>query len=501
MADNKSSRILKDLKIKKEGYWSGIEEKEVLALFHSASKRVPAYKDFLRKNKINPDRINTLQDFKLVPSIDKENYLHAYPHEKLFWNRSTMRPATIHATSGSTGESNYFYREYAFDLRRETIIENFFRNNKATLKGPTLFIITFGMGIWSAGTGIYTGVYLATNRNNHPISLISPGINKIDTLKILRNLAPRYKQVIIAGYPPFVKDILDDAMYEGLDIKKMNPRFIFTGEAFTEEFRDYLIAKTGINNMYLDTMNTYGTSEFGPTAVETPVSILARRLAYKDKKIFKELFGDIVKTPTIAQYIPYFVNFESENGELLITGDGPTPLIKYRSGDNGGILTHKQLNETLLNNGIDLEKESKELGFSDHTWSTPFVFVYERKNLAASLYGILIYPEFIKTALFDRRISQFLTGKFTMVTKYTNLKNQYLEINLELKKGEKFKKQHEEIALRKIAEVLKHKSSEYRELFRNMKEKVYPKLLFWPYEYPEYFTPGSKQKWVKNDKI
>lgn len=495
------NHILKDIRTKQENYWAKIKEKEILNLFHDAAKRVPAYKDFLKRNKINPKKIRTLQGFKTVPPTNKDNYLRAYSYKALFWDGQIKKPITIHSTSGSTGEPTYFQREFRFDLRREIIIENFFKLNKASVIEPTLFIITFGMGVWSAGVGIYTAAYLAINRNKLPISIVSPGVSKTEVLKILRNLAPHYKQVIIAGYPAFIKDILDDAAQEGLEIKKMNLRLVFTGEVFPEEFRDYLLSKARIKNIFLDTMNTYGTSEFGATAIETPLAILARRLLHKNKNIFRDLFGNITKTPTLAQYIPYFINFEDDNGELFITGDSPTPLIKYQSGDSGGALTFKQLKRVLSNGGINLYKECKKLGISEQIYKLPFVFVYERKNLTASLYGILIYPEFVKTALFNKRLNQFLTGKFTMLTKYDRHQNQHLEINLELKKGVKLKKGYKKIALKRIVEVLRQKSSEYKELSLNMKERVYPKLIFWPYEYPKYFTPGLKQKWVNRAKI
>jgi phenylacetate-CoA ligase len=492
-----SEAILRDLKTKKEDYWLQVKEKEILRLFHSTSKRVLAYKDFLKKHRIDPKKIKTLKDFELVPLINKNNYLRVYPYEKLVCDENIKKPITIHSTSGSTGEPTYFQRELKFDLRREIIIENFFRYNEITITGPTLLVIAFGMGVWSAGTGIYTASYLATNINKFPISIISPGVNKIEVLKILRKLAPNFKQVIIAGYPPLVKDVIDDALYENINIRKFNLRFIFTGENFTEEFRNYLSDKVGIKNIFIDTMNTYGTSELGPVAVETPLTILVMRLAHTHQNIFRGLFGDIIKTPTLAQYIPYFINFECVNGELFFTGDNTIPLVKYQSGDHGGILTFKQLKEILSKNGVSLEDEAKKLGISKYIYELPLVFVYERKNLCTTLYGILIYPEFIKTALFDKKLSRFLTSKYTMITKYDRKQNQYLEINLELKRGVGFKKHYKKIALKRIVEVLKEKSSEFRELSDNLKERTHPKLVFWSYEYPKYFTPGTKQNWVK----
>ena len=497
MIELNEGNILRDIKNKPEIYWSKIKEKEILNLFHSAAIKVPAYKDFLNKNKINHNKISTLQDFGLVPPISKDSYLKAYPYKDLFWNGTTKNTFTLHSTSGSTGEATYFQRNFASDFRRQVIIESFFRSNPLTITEPTLFVITFGMGIWSAGMGIYTAAYLASNKNKIPISIISPGINKIETLKILKKLAPNYKQVILVGYPPFIKDIVDEALENHINIRRINLRFVFTGEAFTEEFRDYLMDRTKVDNLFLDTMNTYGTSEFGATAIETPLAILARRLAYKNKAIFKDLFGNITKTPTIAQYIPYFVNFQSHNGELFVTGDNPMPLVKYQSGDNGGVLSFEQLKHNLLSNGFDLSKEAKRLNISKYIYKIPLVYVYERKNLAASLYGILIYPEFVKSALFDRRLTNFVTGKFTMRTRYSNKQNQYLEINIELKRGKKNKKHFEQICNKIILKKLREKSSEFRELSDNLKARANPKLLFWPYEYPEFFTADNKQKWVK----
>ena len=41
------------LKTKPESYWLTRGERRVLNLFHLMARRVPAYKDFLKKNKIN----------------------------------------------------------------------------------------------------------------------------------------------------------------------------------------------------------------------------------------------------------------------------------------------------------------------------------------------------------------------------------------------------------------------------------------------------------------
>jgi phenylacetate-CoA ligase len=495
------NNIHKNFYKKGSDYWDYVGKKMALGLFKAMSKRVPAYKDFLKRNKINPEKIKTFKDLSYVPTINKNNYLRYYPFDKLVWDGNMNNPSTIHSTSGSTGEPTYFQREFKNDLAREFIIERFFMQNSLTLKGPTLFIITFGMGVWSAGMGMYTGAYLACNYNNFPISIISPGVNKVEVIKIFKKIARSFKQIIIAGYPPFVKDIIDEVLEEGLDLKKMNLRFVFTGESFPEEFRDYLMEKAYIRNVFTDTMNTYGTSEVGPTGVETPLTIFIKRMAYKNNYLFEDIFGKKECMPTLVQYVPYFVNLESLNGEILFTVNSRIPLVRYQSGDKGGVLLFDNVEKILDRNGINLMKEVKKLGIDKYISKLPFVYIYERKDLAATLYGILIYPEFIKKALFNNKISRFLTGKFTMITRYNSKRNQYLEINLELKRSfNKIKSEDKKNVLKIIVDTLRKNSSEYRELSNNIKSRAYPKLLFWPYQYPKYFLFANKQKWVEKEK-
>src|SRR5687768_17248694 len=59
-------------------YWEQKGIERALQLFHAASERVPAYKDFLKKNHINPSLIQTAEDFKQVPTVNKNNYLKIY---------------------------------------------------------------------------------------------------------------------------------------------------------------------------------------------------------------------------------------------------------------------------------------------------------------------------------------------------------------------------------------------------------------------------------------
>lgn len=498
-AELKADKILAFLRQKNSDFWSKEREKNALALFKNASSRVPAYKDFLKKHRVNPDKIKTWKDFELLPSTDKKSYLREYPLEKLSWDGHLSKPIVYTSTSGSTGEPFYFPREQKLDWQYSILAEEFLKNSSYSTDGPTLVIIGFGMGVWIGGIITYKAFEIAAQRSNLPVSIITPGINKNEIFHALRNLSPHYRETILIGYPPFIKDVLDEALEEGINLKKLNMRLLFAAESFTEKFRDYVVKKAGVRNPVLDTLNIYGTADIGAMAYETPTSILIRRLAMKNPKLFKEIFHDVTKTPTLAQYNPLFMTFEAQGEDILLTGDNTLPLIRYSIGDHGGVVSFKEINEKLKSNGIDLKKEASRLNIIKYLSEAPLTYVYERKDFSTTLYGLQIYPEVIREVLLDEPHGLHLTGKFSMLTKFDSKNNQYLEINLELKKGKKSNKQIEKHLLDTLVLNLRKKISEFRELHDYLGKRALPKVVFWPHEHHLHFRPGIKQKWVKKE--
>ncbi|MDO8574492.1 MAG: hypothetical protein Q7R86_02605 [bacterium] len=492
-------RILKFLKTKKSSFWSREREKNALTLFKEASRRVPAYKDFLRKHHVNPAKIKTFKDFELLPTTDKKSYLREYPLEKLAWDGHLNKPLVYTSTSGSTGEPFYFPREQRLDWQYSILAEEFLKNSSYGTGGPTLVIVGFGMGVWIGGIITYKAFEIAAQNNNLPVSIITPGINKGEIFHALRNLSPQYKETILVGYPPFIKDVLDEAQDEGINLKKLNLRLLFAAESFSEKFRDYIIKKTNIKNLFLNTLNIYGTADIGAMAYETPISILVRRLAIKNPKLFKDIFNDVNKTPTLAQYNPFFITFESPNKEILLTGENTIPLIRYAIGDHGGILSFSELEKTFKNSNLNLQEEAQRSGIKKTIAETPFVYVYERSDLSTKLSGAIIYPEHIREGLHHEDLEEFLTGKFTLITKHDKKHNQYLEINIELKPGTRKSGQLEKITRDVVIKSLLDKNAEYKYLFNMTPDRVKPKIIFWEHGHPTHFKQGIKQKWVKKE--
>ncbi len=382
-------------------------------------------------------------------------------------------------------------------MQSSVIHEIFFNENANPSRGGTLAVICFGMGVWIGGIITYQALRFMQGRG-YPISIITPGINKGEIFKILSNLAPSFKEILLIGYPPFIKDILDEAPQHGIHLKRYSVRLLFAAEAFTENFRDYCARKVGMKNPLRDSMNIYGSADIGTMSFETPLSILIRRIATKKPKLFNDIFSPITKTPTLTQYIPSFISFDlSPEGEILLTGDSATPLIRYSIGDHGGVHSFAQMKAICKEHDVDLDVEAKRAGIDKLLYELPFVYVYERADLSTTLYGLQIYPETIREVLFQKPFDTILTGKCTIITKFSDDQNQYLEINIEVQKGARVDVAMEKKLIAEIIKNLREKNSEFRELSDFLKEKVLLHIVCWQSEDPLYFKPGIKQKWVQ----
>ncbi len=456
---------------------------------------VPAYGRFLRQNKIKVDQIHTIGDLANVPLTSKSNYLRQNAFPDLFWGGNLKNSHILTSTSGSTGKPTYFARSHEVDEHSSIVHELIFRTSSLKHKESTLVIVCFGMGVWIGGLITYQAFELMSRRG-YPISILTPGINKAEILKTLRDLAPHYKQLILAGYPPFLKDVIDEAVESGISFDKHRVMLLFAAEAFTENFRDHVLERANVQNSLTDAVNIYGSADIGTMAFETPLSILARRLALKNEKLFAELFRGTTKTPTLAQYLPQFVSFEAPNGEILVSGDSALPLMRYSIGDHGGVYSFAELSERFKTHGIDLKREARAAGIGPHIRELPFVYVYERLDLSTTLYGLQIYPETIREVLLDKRFNEVLTGKLSLITKFDEEQNQYLEINLELKPHKEAGKVIASEISTEIVRNLREKNSEFHELSDFLGKRSEPRLVFWKYEDPLYFKPGIKQAWV-----
>ena len=144
----------------------------------------------------------------------------------------------------------------------------------------------------------------------------------------------------------------------------------------------------------------------------------------------------------------------------------------------------------------------KKAGIKDAVLKLPFVYVFERADSTTTFVGINIPAEYIRRA-FETAASlrALTTGKFTMITKVDRRQNQTLEVNVELKKGVEGHRRIMQSAQKAIWDGLMKFSTEYNYLYsggsKAYKQRLMPRVRLWPYQDSRYFSPGTKQKWVK----
>lgn len=472
-------------------YWNNASQKQAMDFFHLAAERVPAYKDVLKEYKIKPNEIKTFDDFKKLPVIDKENYVHKYPLDQRCIDGNIASGNIFSISSGSTGEPQYWSKDQTIDEQNEWLFELIFKNSFELESRKTLLLSAFTLGTWVAGTSMFVLSLSASNRG-YPLVVVSTSINVQDILRTAAKLGPLYDQTVIAGYPPFVKDVLEEGRALGIEWDKLNTKFVFGGEAISEPWRDYVLKKVGAKNPLTDAVNLFGTAEGGAMGIETPPAISLKRLAHNRPELSKKLFNS-ERMPAIYQYNPTMRFFESINDELVFSIGGPMPLIRYNLHDSGGVLRRDELDKFLKKNGTKLFSDVKPSDYKKYNYGLPFVYLFGRPHNNATLYSVNIYPENIKAVLEDLSVADNVTGKFKMSTEFDEDMNQYLLLRVELAKGKKISSSLKNKILSLISSRVPKLNSEYGRLAEEIGKKAIPRLELFENGDPIFRPGGIKQ--------
>lgn len=465
-------------------------------LFNEMVVRVPAYQSFLHSKGIRVDTIKSFSELSGIPSVDKDNYLRSYERAQVCWDGSFGKGFwVVSTTSGSTGQPFYFPRTAEQDIQYAITAERYLVSNFNIDKKSTIYIVAFPMGAWIGGLFTYEAARRVAEKG-YDLSVITPGIHKQSIIDAIKQLSGSFDQVIIGAYAPFLKDILEDGERSGIDWKALDVKFIFSAEAFSENFRDYVAKKVSLRNIYKDTLNHYGTVDLGTMAHETPLSVMIRRWLVENN-LLGNIFPESVKQPTLCQYDPTMFFFEEVDNTLLCSARSGIPLLRYDLKDYGGVYSYDRMKNLLLELNFDIEAEARRLGIADTLQNQPFVYVYERKDFSVSYYAANIYPEPIKKALLNDELNTNVTGKFTMSVDYDKDGQQKLRVTVECAQdGKSTDDDLRDRVAKVVHECLLHESTEYPEIFRMIGDGARPVIALKPYEDEQYFRPGTKQKWV-----
>lgn len=464
-----------------------------LRLFHEAARRVPAYRDFLKKAGVKAETIRTLKDFRHVPETDKPSYFSRYSLEELSWDGSLADAKYVSTSSGSTGVPFFWPRGEEQDVVTGLIAERIWRGLFEATAGSTLFVNSFSLGTWIAGMEFFNSARWTAERGTK-LTIVSPGIDKHEAVRQIQKLAPFFSRTVLAGYPPFVKDILDHGTASGVDWKRMDLKLFVAGESISESWRDSTLALMGHpKSDPARIINLYGMAEAGMTAHDTPVSILLRRE-------LETLGGTYLPEPArvtgLYQYYPSARYFEVVDGDsLLLSANAGLPLIRYSTRDSGGIIEYAAL---MKEHGPALMRAAARAKVDLTAWRMPFVYLHGRKDLSLSLYAVNIYIENVKYALEHSASARRLSGLFTMSVGHEPNLDPRFDITIELEdRGAPRARLTEQLA-EEIVSAIASVNSEYAKLYSVVGEKARPHVTLVPRGALDTL-PGRKHRWVKRE--
>jgi phenylacetate-CoA ligase len=367
-----------------------------------ARRHVPAYRQFLEAQGYRDDpHLDLAQRFRLLPIMDKDNYIKAYSTEaRCRGGTIPLRFTQIDESSGSSGRPYNWVRGQRELHNMHLEMSQFARY----LFGEDLVVINaFSMGAWATGVNVAEAL-----RRVAMVKSTGPDLDKIiDTLEFF---GPKYRYVI-CGYPPFLKHVADAGSARGIDWKAYRIGALVGGEAISEEMRAY------IERTFKPVYSAYGASDLDMgIAAELPLTVWLRRKASSNRTLRQALFGLDDRLPMLFQYNPVDYLVETNDaGELIVTVNREkalSPRIRYNLHDAGGTIAYADAMARVEKAG--LLDESRRVLDGQPRWQMPFLYLFGRSDSTVSYMGANIYPGDVEQAVFASPDDHNRFGAFCM---------------------------------------------------------------------------------------
>jgi phenylacetate-CoA ligase len=467
-------------------------QSNALQLFQSVAQEVPAYRAFLNEHGIDPTTIRTFADFQTLPLTDKQNYQHRHSLADLCRGGTLANTDMLAVSSGSTGQPTVWPRsitdEFAIARRFEQAFYDSFRADERR----TLAIVCFALGTWVGG--MYTASccrYLAAR--GYPITVVTPGNNVAEILRVVERVGADFDQIVLLGYPPFLKDVVDRGLANAVDWPRYRPKLVMAGEVFSEEWRTLVGQRLGSTEPCFDSASLYGTADAGVLGNETPLSVCVRRFLAEHPDAARALFGES-RLPTLVQYDPRVRFFEVRDGTLLFSGDNGVPLVRYHIADSGGLIGYSEMLAFLERHDFDplaALRRASDRGVRP----LPFAYVFGRADFTISYFGANVYPENVTVGLELAPIDQWVTGKFVMQAREDDDRNRYLSIVVELGPGVATTQDKADVIADSVLRSLLRLNSEFAHYVPAERQR--PRIELAALGDPEYFPIGVKHRYTR----
>ncbi|KAI8813961.1 hypothetical protein BJ742DRAFT_788013 [Cladochytrium replicatum] len=486
-------------------------EERLLALAAVVSKNVEVYSSKLDK----PISIHNFADFDSnFPFLNKSDLIGSDPKLSRRVQGSELSSLDlIHVSSGSGGVPTFWGHSAADELIVTTRFEQIFRDAFNSHSIQTLAVVALPMGSWVGGL-FTTSCVRVLAQKGYKITLVTPGNNAEEILRIIAALSPQFEQTVILGYPPFVKGIVDLGNSRRIPWGSFRMRFVFAGEVFSEEWRALVGQRAGVRDPLVDIVSIYGTADAGVLANETPISARVRRFLAANPSVAHELFGRN-RIPSLMQYDPLarfletrpddhtialstmpFVTLENPD-PTTAAGNISMPLCRYSIGDAGGIIGFDQIIEFVKTRGFDVvseyERDRSAAPELPPVRRLPFVWVFGRAFWTVSLYGANVYVENIMVGLEQEFIHRFVTGKFVLAVN-EDPDDTRLLVRVELAPNVEADESKQSAVADSLLGQLKRLNSEYANYVPV--DKQTPMVVLYKFGDPSFFPLGVKHSYI-----
>jgi len=413
--------------------WEGLGQKTAMGVFTETAQTIPAYQEFLKEHKFNPDDVKSPEDFKKIPIIDKYNYIQRYGFNEVNSVKAGKNLYSFSLSSGTVDEPTIWPRYYQPEEFLPLVVGNYIRLYWQIDKKSTLLINALALGPWNAGFTMHAALKPLTQQYN--LTLANCGADIESIIYTVVKLSKFYDQTIIMSYPTFCRTILDRLEEANVNLKKIHTKLWVGAEGHEVEWRRYINQLiTGDPENLTAILDTYGIAEAGLIALGSVMTNLMRDLAFKDIKLRKDLFGKTDCVPNLFQYNTAQFFIEGLNGEILFTSKNATPLIRYNLHDRGGVIRFREMEKILQKHGYDYKKLIEKKGISTEIiWQQPFIYCFGRGSDTVIIGGANVYPEQIAPTLFNGKVKDI--HSFKLAIDFDKDQHQLFYILLELKGG------------------------------------------------------------------
>jgi phenylacetate-CoA ligase len=470
-----------------------LSQKRALKNFYDTSTNVKAYQSVLKSHNIRPRDIANITDFLKLPIIDKQSYISHHNFEELLL-KPLEKNYTIEESSGFSGKSSFWPRfdgqdDLFADYMELGLIKTFSIDKKSTL-----LINTWALGTWVTGFKFGRGACLIANKPTNKLTVVNAGIKKDSVYKYLDFFEKSYDQIIIAGYPPFIKEIIENSIKNKIIKEPHKINLLMGGEGFPEEWRDYIASLLGIDieKFNQKILSAYGAADVGlELGYEQPITVLLRRLLIENSEIRKQVIGVQQNyVPHFFQYNPLNMYVEVVNGELIYTAKAGIPTIRYNLHDSGNILSFDKVLD-ILSLKYDIKKLKKEL----KPLHLPVLYLMGRTDGVIPVSSANVYVEQIKSIVNHTDLQKYITGKFFAYSKLdVNFKPE-LFIVLEADLINNIDKQFVE---KFITKKLCSMNQDYNEFYISDTKQFSPRIDYLSRnEFSEYTDESIKIKYIK----